>query len=565
MEEKIMKGRLSLLILLFLVLACKTDIFAQIKLGSGQISGDFVFDGMYYMPDSVIGAAEADEKVRANTYLTLLYTNGGFSAGLRYEFYLYPLVDFEKIGYKGQGLTNFFGEYKNDFLEVTAGTFYEQFGSGLALRAYEERELGIDNSLLGVKVHAMPYKGIRLKGVWGIERKNFDFKYTERRDFVRGLDAEINFGDMLPAMGEKGFTAAIGGSFVSKYEKADDPVLVLPANVALWAARLNFGYKGFRIEAEYAGKINDPNYTNGYIYKNGVAFMTTASYSMKGLGVSASFIRTDNMDFRSQRDVIASTNLLSVNNIPLITKTYTYHLLSGYNYSTQPNGQIGVQAQVNYKIPKKTKLGGKYGTDISVAYSRMHDIERKWVQPADSTGSHKGTDGYKSGFFKFGKNLLYQDIGIDISHKFTQRWRLELAYNFTIYNLEFLQGHLGEPVVHAHNVAADLLCNITSKHALRLELQHLYTKQDEGSSMYAMLEYSISPNWFISIGDEWNYGNPEKGHRTHYFNVAAAYVIKTTRIALNYGKTKAGMLCVGGVCREVPASYGVGLSVTTSF
>ena len=560
-----MKRRLSLLILLFLILSCKTDIFAQIKLGSGQISGDFVFDGMYYMPDSVIGATAADEKVRANTYLTLLYTNGGFSAGLRYEFYLYPLMDFEKIGYKGQGITNFFGEYKNDFLEVTAGTFYEQFGSGLALRAYEERELGIDNSLLGVKVHAMPYRGIRLKGVWGIERKNFDFKYTERRDFVRGLDAEINFGDMLPMMGEKGFTAAIGGSFVSKYEKADDPILVLPANVALWAARLNFGYKGFRIEAEYAGKINDPNYTNGYIYKNGVAFITTASYSMKGLGISASFIRADNMDFRSQRDVVTSTNLLSINNMPVITKNYTYQLLSGYNYSTQPNGQIGVQAQVNYKIPKKTKLGGKYGTDISVVYSRMHDIERKWGQPADSTGSYKGTDGYKSGFFKFGKELLYQDIGIEISHKFTQRWRLELSYNFVIYNLEFLQGHPGEPLVHAHNVAADLLCNINTKHALRLELQHLYTKQDDGSSLFAMLEYSVAPHWFISIGDEWNYGNPEKGHRTHFFNIAAAYVIKTTRIALNYGKTKEGMLCVGGVCREVPASYGVGLSVTTSF
>ena len=548
-----------------IILFCASNSFSQTKIGTGQISGDFVFDGMFYMPDSVIGAAETDDKVRANTYLNLLYTNGGFSAGLRYEFYLYPLVDFEKIGYKGQGITNFFGEYKNDYIEVTAGTFYEQFGNGFALRAYEERTLGIDNSLLGVKIHAKPYNGIHLKGVWGIERKNFDFDYLSRRDFVRGLDAEINFGEMISAMGEKGFTAAIGGSFVSKYEKADDPVLKLPANVALWAARLQFGFKGFRIEAEYAGKINDPNYTNGYIYKNGVAFLATASYSMKGLGVSASFVRTDNMDFRSQRDIISSTNLLSINNIPVITKTYSYKLLGDYGYSTQPNGQIGVQAQVNYKIPKKTKIGGKYGTDISIAYSRMHDIERKWGEPSDSTGSYKGTDGYKSGFFKFGKNLLYQDIGIEISRKFTQRWRLELAYNYITYNLELLQGHTGEPVVHAHNVAADLLCNINTKHALRLELQHLYTKQDCGSSLYAMLEYSIAPHWFFSVGDEWNYGNPEKGHRTHFFNVAASYVIKTTRISLNYGKTKDGMLCIGGVCREVPAAYGVGLSVTTSF
>ena len=103
MEEEMRYLELSLQTLFIsIILFFASNSFSQTKIGSGQISGDFVFDGMFYMPDSVIGAAETDEKVRANTYLNLLYTNGGFSAGLRYEFYLYPLVDFEKIGYKGQ-------------------------------------------------------------------------------------------------------------------------------------------------------------------------------------------------------------------------------------------------------------------------------------------------------------------------------------------------------------------------------------------------------------------------------------------------------------------------------
>jgi len=557
-------GNRRLLYLFLLIFLLETNSFSQIQVGQGQISGDFVFEGMYYLPDLVIGAAEVDEKVRANTYLNLLYTNGGFSAGLRYEFYLYPLVECEKIGYKGQGISYFFGEYKNDYLQVTAGNFYEQFGNGFTLRAYEDRQLGIDNSLLGVRVRATPYKGIHLKGVWGIERKNFDFSYWERRDFVRGADAEIEFSEMCPVIAEKGFTAGIGGSFVSKYEKADDPVLKLPANVAAWAARLNFGYKGFRFETEYANKVNDPNITNGYIYKNGEAFLATASYSMKGLGVSASFIRSDNMDFRSQRDVVATTNLLSINNIPSITKQYSSPLISDYAYATQSNGQIGFQAQINYLIPKKSKIGGKYGTELSFAYARMHDIDRRWLEDGN-LADYKGTDGYKSSFFKFGKNLLYQDICVGIGRKFTQRWKLELAYNYIIYNVAELQGHSEDPMFKGHLVTADLLCNINPVHALRLELQHLYCKQKPGSSLYAMLEYSISPHWFFSIGDQWDYGEPDKSQRVHCFNFSAAYVIKTTRIALHYGKTKEGLLCVGGVCREVPAAYGVGLSVTTSF
>lgn len=562
-----------------IIILVGSNAFGQSKWGN--ISGDFGFNGMYYIPDSIIGAKEVKEKVRANTWLNLNYTNGGFTAGVRYEFYSFPLIDFEDIGYKGQGLTNYFLDYKNDFIQVTAGTFYEQFGNGFTLRAYEDRQLGIDNSLLGARIKVTPYKGITIKGVWGIERKNFDFEYTKRKDYVRGLDGEISFSDMFSKLSEKGLTLSIGGSFVSKYEKSEndifisysDPTLLngvitsdkIPQNIATWGTRLNFGYKGFRLEGEYAHKINDPNNTNDYIYKNGDALLVTASYSMKGFGVEASFIRSDNMDFRSQRDISASTPLLSINNIPAVNRQYTYALLGNYAYASQPNGQIGVQAQVNYKIPKGSKLGGKYGIDITVNYARFHDVEQQLVPDAVTTGKVTGTDGYTSRFFKFGENLLYQDIGIDFSHRFNnKKWKLDLAYNFISYNLTILQGH-ASPIFRGHNVMGKVTYKINNKHALKFELDHLYAKEDDGSWLYGILEYSIAPHWFISVADQWNYGNEDKMHRTHYYNIAAAYVIKTTRIALNFGKTKEGVLCIGGVCRSVPASYGVGLSVTTSF
>ena len=255
--------------------------------------------------------------------------------------------------------------------------------------------------------------------------------------------------------------------------------------------------------------------------------------------------------------------MLAVNCIPAINRQYAYQLISNYSYASQPNGQIGAQLQVNYQIPKKTKLGGKYGTDITFNFSRFHDIDRASVPMADSLGTMSGTEGYKSGFFKFGKKLLYQDVGIEFSHRFDKRWKLILAYNYITYNMDVMQGHGG--IMQGHLVSSDLTCKINTKHALRLELQHLYTKEDKGSWLYGMLEYSISPNWFISVGDQWNYGNSDKGQRIHYYNVSAAFVWHTTRIALNFGKTREGILCVGGVCRSVPASYGMGLSVTTSF
>ena len=565
----------------FLIISLTTinPLYAQIKVGNGVISGDFALNGMFYQPDSLIGAEKVDSKVRANSWLNLQYTNSGFTVGARYEFYSFPLIDFEKIGYKGQGITNYFVDYKNDFIQVTAGTFYEQFGQGFTLRSYEDRLLGIDNSLLGMRVKATPYKGIYLKGVWGIERKNFDFNYAERNDYIRGLDAEIALADMIPAIGNSGVTATIGGSFVSKFEKSLNdiyfsvfpngdtiPVTVnadkIPQNVATWAGRVNLGYKGFRFEAEYANKANDPNNSNNYIYKNGEALFMSATYSMKGLGVAASFIRSDNMDFRSQRG-ISTNSLLSINYIPAINRQYSYQLLSDYAYACLPNGQIGFQAQVNYLVPKKTKIGGKYGTDITLSYCRFHDIDRVIDAAAEANGTMQGTEGYTSSFFKFGEELLYQDAGIEISRKFDKRWKLVLAYNYINYNLELLQGH-GE-LVKAHHAGFDLTCKLNKKHALRLESQFLFTKQDNGNYVFALLEYSISPRWFFSIGDQWNYGNPNPDMRLHYYNVAASFVYGTTRVSLNFGKVKEGMLCIGGVCRAVPASYGLGLNITTTF
>ncbi|MCL2246346.1 MAG: DUF6029 family protein [Lentimicrobiaceae bacterium] len=590
---------------LLCLLLFSSSAFAQIKVGSGTISGDFSFNGMFYIPDSTIGARDVDSKVRANAWLNLNYTNGGFSAGARYEFYLFPLIDFQDIHYQGHGITNFFADYKNDFIQVTGGYFYEQFGQGLTLRSYEDRNLGIDNSLLGGRVKVTPYKGIQLKGIWGIERHNFNFDYIKRNDYVRGLDAEVALADMIPKLSEKGVTLTIGGSFVSKFEKAEDKMFdiyidtakyhafynghaitdftatdipdvikcqglissdKIPQNVASWATRLNFGIKGFRLEGEYASKVNDPNLSNDYIYKRGEALLMSASYSMKGLGVSASFLRADNMDFRSQRDATPAYAALTLNYIPAINRQYSYQLLGNYSYASQPNGQIGAQAQVNYQIPKKTKIGGRYGTDITVNYARFHDLQKTLVPLSDTIGTITATEGYTSKFFGFGKTLLYQDIGFDITRRFDKHWKLMLMYNYINYNM-VLQGKPG--TINGNHVGFELTYKINDIHALRLENQYLFIpkknnleEKEKGSWIYLLLEYSISPKWFITVSDQWHAGNKSK---LHYPNAAVAFVHNTTRIALNFGKTRAGILCVGGVCRTVPASFGLGLSVTTTF
>ena len=79
------------------------------------------------------------------------------------------------------------------------------------------------------------------------------------------------------------------------------------------------------------------------------------------------------------------------------------------------------------------------------------------------------------------------------------------------------------------------------------------------------IEYNVSPHWFFSILDQFNYGNPEDDLKIHYLYGSFGYIKEATRITIGYGRQRAGLFCVGGVCRFVPASNGLTLSFTQSF
>ena len=53
--------------------------------------------------------------------------------------------------------------------------------------------------------------------------------------------------------------------------------------------------------------------------------------------------------------------------------------------------------------------------------------------------------------------------------------------------------------------------------------------------------------------------------RLHYLNGSIGYTQNTFRFSIGYGQQRAGIFCVGGVCRTVPASDGLKLTVSHSF
>ena len=524
----------------------------------GEIHGSVQFDAQYYNPDSAIGAPPVPEKFLMNGYTNLIYTKGRFSAGIRYEGYYNVLQGFDQR-FNGQGIPYRFASFDADFLHITVGGFYEQFGSGMILRAYEERGLGFDTFIEGARVKSHILGGIYLKALVGKQR--FYFGYGD--GLVRAFDGEIAINETFKALSESKTRVTLGGSFVSKYQKDDDTDLELPENVGAWAARFSVLHGGVNISGEYVRRGQDPQASNVLVtedgdvrpnYNIGEALLVTGSYTQKGLGIVASVKRLDNMNFRSDRNAILFD--LNINFLPASTKQHTYLLAAGlYPYATQPNGEWAFQLDASYKIPRKSLLGGKYGMTIAANYSRAHGLQQNL--------NENGT-GYSTNFFQLGK-LFFQDINLEVNKKLSKQHKFTLKYLNLIFDIDVIQGKPGAEPIKANIIIAEMTHKIAKKHAIRWELQGLFTKQDMRDWAAVLLEYTWSPHVFVAFVGQYNYSNPKKSQRIFYPTVQVGYIKDATRVTLQYGRQRAGIFCVGGVCRNVPASNGVALSVSTSF
>jgi len=541
------------LIIIFFFIAFPASLFAQ--LGQGRLSGNFQIDAQSYRADSAIGAVAVPENFLANSYANFRYDAGNFSAGLRYEGYLNTLQGIDP-GNDGVGFPHIFARYRNDDLDLTVGNFYEQFGSGILLRTWEDKNLGIDNSFKGFRVRYTPHDGVQLTGLIGQQRIFFDMG----PGLVRALDGNIVINELISSFRELNTRVSLGGSFVSNYQADDDPLYILPENVAGWASRLHVSRGGFRMESEYAYKINDPSAENGFIYKPGHALLINTSYAGNGLGITLSAKRVDNMSFRACRN--QNRTKLMINYLPPISKNHTYSLMSFYPYASQTRGEMGLQGEVSYRIKRGTALGGKYGTQISLNFSLVNNIDHQLVNDTIPLWT-SGTLGYNSDFFKLGEQVFFRDYNLEISRKLNTKWKFSALYQHLNYNQMILEGKGG--MVNANIAVLDVTWKIKSRHALRVETQGLWTEDDKGSWAMILAEYSVSPHWFFSISDSYNYGNPDDTKRKHYLYGSFGYVKDANRIQLSYGKQREGILCVGGVCRNVPAMNGFTISISSSF
>ncbi len=512
----------------------------------GKLSGSIESTNQYYVNDTVTNASVPLDKMGSNSYLKLDYNYKGFTAGVQMESYLPLLLGYPgNSNFNGTKLINKYFTYRTKNLQATVGDFYEQFGSGLIFRSFENRQIGINNAIEGMNIRFQPTKFWDMKVVYGRQRKYFEYS----DGVIRGLDGTMNWNTLLKNNTVKG-EIKTGFSLISRYDEylGSNPN-IKPATDA-WAVRGSYDAENFYINFENVSKETDAHFANNFFTTKGKALQINTGVSATGFGANLSFRRLENMDFRTDRNAVQGEYL--VNFLPALTRQHDYALSNIYVYNAQAIGEIGGQLDLQYNFKKNTKLGGKYGTKVSMNYSRYNNLD---ITSTSATGN-------TSNFLSFGKEQYFGDLNIEIKKKLTANTTATLFYQNLYYNKSVVEGGLFDNV-KANIVATDFLFKFKNKQSLHFVAQHLQTAQDFKNWVGGLAEYAFAPKWTWFIQSLYNYGNNKK--QINYYNIGTSFTQGTSRLLLSYGRQRQGLVCVGGVCRMVPAYTGLSATFTTSF
>lgn len=525
----------------------------------GVLSGNFQSNFSVFLKDSLIGATEAASPQygrqisSAEAWLFLNYDIKGFHIATRYDLFNNSNLLNPSSSFTGQGLG--FWQIKKNVgdLELTAGSFYDQFGSGIIFRAYENRLIGIDYAMEGIRAKYQISDNFSVKAFTGKQKGFQASRFETSPQIIKGINAEKGF------MFEDGTVLNIGASGVNRtLDENTMSALVTEVNALPLEQRFypkynvyavngyfDLNWKNFGLNAEYNYKTEEAIRDNfgDLLSSNGSVFLAGISYSKRklgkekkgGLGINAQYRRIDHFPLL----VTPYATLLNgiVTYQPSFSRQASYRMLARYQAPAQFFGEQAYQAEIIYSLNKKTTVQANY-SDI------------------------KTPDGVQ----------LFSERFLQIEQKINSKWKGKFGIQSVIYNQPIYEGKDDHyPKVETITPFMELTYKLDRKNSFRFESQYLMTEQDLGSFFHGILEWNSSPKFTIAISDMVNTApvrdiNPTLANQVlHYPTVFAKYNIKTTSVTAAYVKQVEGVNCTGGICRLEPAFSGLRFTLATQF
>lgn len=463
----------------------------------------------------------------SNNYLKFDWSNKHFQAGVQAEWLPQPILGYDE-GCKGFSLPEKFIRYTGDNFSITLGDWYDQFGSGLLFRSWEDRALGMNNSVGGARLEYSKDK-IGAKLVWGLPRHLRGYSDTQI------LGADITLSKINLFEGDLGFEFSFLERFENElpyYLEKDWTKVHVPRNNASWSVAADYSVGDFHLKGEYCGKQKDwHDFSVSYVenLQNGEAIYLESGLAVGKVTGVASFRRLRNMTnkvFRTNETFLSNT----LNYIPALSLQHTYMLCALEPYYPNTDGESAWQIDIIYKAGKKDRL--------HLNYSEAHSLRM---------------------YHELGKAaLLFRDVSVKYERKWNRRLKSVLFLNIQ----ESSPSHGAHRMTEVRNTAVvEATYRFTDDFSMRGELQYLYSAESTKDWCAALVETNLASGWSFFAKDMFNHGSS----KIHYYQAGMGYGKNHYRISASFGRNREGMVCSGGVCRWQPGFTGGNLSISIVF
>lgn len=458
-------------------------------------------------------------------WLNLDYRYRIFSAGLRFDVFQpndmtipsslgkarYADVAFKYIGVD-------FGAPEEGG-ELTVGNYYVLFGRGLILKSYEDRNIRVDNNLLGVSIVGR-YHGLTLKALTG-SPETFS---AERKDILHAIDLEYR---LIPEL-------RVGGSFASNKPAVDNAARTRLASVRILPAFWNFDFYG-----EYGIKQNDDIRKNAFGGKDGIAgraIYGSGSFFYESFSISGEYKLYDNFAF------LTSDQTVAYNTPPALRRDYSYILLNRHPSPLNPDNERGFQLEANFDPNEATSFVASYGVTKTLASDSYFQRTLGTSNPV--------------------RTQLREAYG-----QATRYWVENFATTFALgYNEELSTDTKSiTPILETRYTFSGV-------NTVRLILEHQQVTNFNTDEQYyddaVTMEFLRSPSLSLSLVAEMQTHEPHQGmiDRQFWGFGQIGYTIGNhTDISILLGSRQAGNICIGGVCRYEPEFKGIELRALSRF
>jgi len=456
-------------------------------------------------------------------WLNLDYNKNIFSAGLRFEVFQPndpdPSVSRGKVKYADiayKYIAVDIGDVEEG-LNITVGNFYKLFGRGLILKSYEDRNIRIDNNLIGVKVEAN-YKSFTLAALSGSAANSNNL----REDILHAVDLQYIGFDVV----KLGTTLA---SNLSPIEGA--------ARTTLASLRIQPSYWNFDGYAEYGFKSNkdvQSQVFNDDEWKIGEAFYGSLNFYYDVFSIVGEYKYYDNYAFTS------SDGTIYYNTAPSLRKEYTYVLLNRHPSPLDQSNEEGYALELNYNFSDETSLIANYGITNTLPTSSYYQKVNDLSLPIATQ---------------------LEEIYLQATHGWSESFTSILAFG---YNEELSTNTKNfTPILENKFYFDDI-------NTIKLVLEHQQTENLSTDEKYyddvINVEYLRSPNFSVAVVAELQTKEPEAGNvvRKFWGFIQFGYKLGNhTDLSLLVGTRQAGNICIGGICRYEPAFQGVEIKMFT--